>query len=94
VGWSSLAYFLKVIDRIEESYKWIFDQSGGMDSKRKSAYKRSGLADFGYVSWLYEVAENGMCGNLTDVKNMNMWEFISVLSYVRCSGKFQQYCYE
>lgn len=75
---------------ISDHYKWVF-QSEGSDNKVKSAYKRSGLEHFGATSWIYEVAESGLCGNIKDVQQMKLYDFINVLSYIRCKDKFIKY---
>jgi len=48
------------------------------------------LKDFGYQLWLYEVAESGMYGTINEVKNVNLWEFISCIDYIRAKAKFEE----
>lgn len=78
------------VDYIGSHYKWIFDKSS-VNSKLKSAYKRSGLETFGASSWLYEVAESGIGGNYKEVCNMPLYDFIPILSYLRCKNKLYEY---
>ena len=73
-----------------ENYKWIFD-SEKVDSKIKYAFKRSGLEQFGVNAWLYEVSQGGICGQYEEVKKMDLYEFIWILSYLRCTNKFEKY---
>lgn len=94
VDMSTFAYvfneYAAAVEHIDNNYKWIFtvDDSG---SKLKSAYKRSGLEDFGAIGWIYEVAESGMAGTIQQIKEMPLYDFISVLSYLRCINKFEKY---
>jgi len=48
------------------------------------------LKDFGHQLWLYEVAESGMYGTINEVKNVNLWEFISCIDYIRAKAKFEE----
>lgn len=70
---------------INEKYSNIFGE-GGPNGK----FKKSGLSDFGYKLWVYDVAKSGIVGNLDKVHNMDVWDFIECLSYLRCENKYYE----
>lgn len=80
----------KCISFISDHYKWVFSAESS-EAKVKTAFKRSGLEHFGAVSWIYEVAESCLCGTVKDVQHMKLYDFISILSYIRCKDKFIKY---
>lgn len=90
MAFSVLASITETINYISAHYKWVFDKSS-TDSKIKSAYNRSGLSAFGANAWLYEVAESGICGPLQRFIKMPLYDFVSVLSYLRCKNKIYEY---
>ena len=67
---------------------------GGQSSKVHKAVKRSGLNEFGFNGMIYEMARNGMCGNMQQVKDLRLHDFASALSYIRCESKFSEYINE
>ena len=40
-----------------------------------------------FDSYLFEVAESGICGDLWKVEQMPMYEFLDVLEYIRYKNK-------
>jgi hypothetical protein len=84
---------LNTIDNIKKDYRWVFG-GGGVEPKALSAYNRSGLKDFGMVGTMYEVAQSRISGNLDEVKRMQVYEYMSVLSYLRSQDKLQKYARE
>lgn len=39
---------------------------------------------------LYEVAQDGGYGTVTDVENLNLYEFINYLSYLRAQNRYRE----
>ena len=92
-AWEVFYLLINSVDHIDKSYKHVFGKSS-MNHKQQSAYNRSGLRNFGFVSNLYDVSKNGGYGDLEQVKHMKMYEFCSILSYLRCENKMVSYMHE
>lgn len=73
--------------KISELYPKVFQRSGkGVGSK----IRESGLADFGWRGMLYEVGQDGGYGTISEVEQMNLYEFINYLSYLRAQNKYRE----
>jgi hypothetical protein len=92
IAWNVFMRMNEAIEFIDEHYKWIFGGTGE-DRKMQSVFKRSGLDRFGCNAWLYEVAQSGI-ERLEVVKRMRLYEFINILSYLRCNDKLKLYAAE
>ena len=39
---------------------------------------------------IYEVAQDGGCGTVSDVEKLNLYEFINYVSYLRAQNKYRE----
>ena len=90
IAWNVFFILNETVETIDSQFKWVFGKSS-TDSKTKSAFNRSGLNSFGCIAWMYEVAQSGICGDIDKIKEMRLYEFMSVLSYLRSSDKLIRY---
>lgn len=88
-AWNMLLIFNKTVEYIESHHKWIFGSSK-VEAKIKNAYNRSGLNEVGSMSFIYEVAGETN-ETLEDIKNMPLYEFLPLLSYIRSKDKLKKY---
>jgi len=50
----------------------------------------SGLMDFGERTWIYEVSKSGYVGNLREVEQMDLYDFLETLDYIRSENKYYE----
>ncbi len=50
----------------------------------------SGLMDFGERTWIYEVSESGYVGNIKEVENMKLYDFLETMDYIRSKNKYYE----
>lgn len=48
------------------------------------------MLDFGFRNWIFEVAESGLRGNVRDVEEMPLYDFLETLDYIRSKNKFTE----
>lgn len=90
IAWNAFVKMNEAIEVIDGQYSWIFGKTS-TDAKVKTAFNKSRLNRFGCIAWLYEVAESGICGDMSQVSKMPLYEFMSVLSYLRSKNKLSRY---
>jgi len=44
--------------------------------------------NFGFRNWIFEVAESGLRGDVSDVEKMPLYDFLETLDYIRSKNKY------
>jgi hypothetical protein len=78
---------LRIVNYITENYQHIL--SGDLEAElHRVELEESGLLDFGFRNWLFEVAESGLRGNIENVEQMPLYDFLETLDYIRSKNKY------
>jgi len=72
--------------KISELYPRVFKKRGASAGGK---IRDSGLADFGWRGMLYEVGQDGGYGTVKEVEQLNLYEFINYVSYLRAQNKYR-----
>ena len=85
------AFFLhlQTVEYIGENYKHILST----DFKARlhaGELEESGILDFGFRNWIFEVAESGLRGDIRNVEEMPLYDFLETLDYIRAKNKYNE----
>ena len=85
------AFFLhlRTVEYVSENYQHILST----DFKAQlhaGELEESGILDFGFRNWIFEVAESGLRGTIKEVEEMPLYDFLETLDYIRSKNKFTE----
>ncbi len=88
VVWTLFFLHRKAYSSLANIYDNVFSKGAG--TGKSGDYNKSGLSNFGWRGTIYEVAQSGGLGTVKQVEQVNLYDFMSYLSYQKAQSKYNE----